>query len=660
MAVIQTLKDPIKTYATETQLLATSPADGFMGYAQDTDAFWFRRNGAWETMPNNTGGNVETHQNGTLAFPIDYSSGTDPVVGTIFTSQAEIDAYLLAHGQTHFKHIMACFDCLPDHVYSYVYFNLQSGVHRPRNPEPTGYPWAFARIPGRRYPNIHYGSYISINLPDNSNINYWEVLVGPLVPTGWVTNGTPAGYEYYMDFAGTPFTAGALKGYTIRIDYPGNPQYSTVRDNTASRLYLNAATVSPLGLNVHVVSPACILRNSYNDTTAALNKPLFYVNDERGPFPGASFYFGLDAIRLDQFALNQPILQGVGSVFYDWYRVLIDQARLKNQGIAQQSNLYNVQHGAIAQFWKSSVRGCKLATVPTNATGLGTISGEGICQSGRTFYFPNAYFGGCGTGLTIRSLDLYLSATCFDFFGATSLNLYNCGITSFNNVVKTLFKLVSGTCVYMAESCSMLNRNTGQSSFEGAFENCSLILQLGSNNLLPLLSNVVAGSVVTNCVNGIILDTGYNNRIIIGLNWNVDGTGNPGIFIPSLNGRLQYADLAKQRFAATQPSGTLAGAVIVQQVSDMTVVTTNDGSVQYTAAGTLLQYKGPADLAYGVAVNVGAGGIFILRSGTDTNKWIQVFVSAPLLPVLSTASLFKITERPYQDARGHFITKLST
>lgn len=42
--------DEIKIYATEAALLAATHVDGVIGYAEDTDNYWFRRAGAWTTQ----------------------------------------------------------------------------------------------------------------------------------------------------------------------------------------------------------------------------------------------------------------------------------------------------------------------------------------------------------------------------------------------------------------------------------------------------------------------------------------------------------------------------------------------------------------------------------------------------------------------------------
>lgn len=42
--------DETKVYATEVALLAAAPGDGTLGYAENTDNFWFRRNSAWTTQ----------------------------------------------------------------------------------------------------------------------------------------------------------------------------------------------------------------------------------------------------------------------------------------------------------------------------------------------------------------------------------------------------------------------------------------------------------------------------------------------------------------------------------------------------------------------------------------------------------------------------------
>lgn len=74
---------------------------------------------------------------------------------------------------------------------------------------------------------------------------------------------------------------------------------------------------------------------------------------------------------------------------------------------------------------------------------------------------------------------------------------------------------------------------------------------------------------------------------------------------------------------------TLVTGVTVNYAANGTTV--GNGTLTYTAAGTLLSWKAQADTAPGASVNVGAGGNFTLQS-TAANMSVNVTVAASALP----------------------------
>ncbi len=67
------------------------------------------------------------------------------------------------------------------------------------------------------------------------------------------------------------------------------------------------------------------------------------------------------------------------------------------------------------------------------------------------------------------------------------------------------------------------------------------------------------------------------------------------------------------------------------------------GTLAYTASGTTLTWKAPGSSTAGAAVNVGAGGNFLLSDGVDTTKKIRVVVTAGSLPGSNTSVTPSIT-----------------
>jgi hypothetical protein len=107
----------------------------------------------------------------------------------------------------------------------------------------------------------------------------------------------------------------------------------------------------------------------------------------------------------------------------------------------------------------------------------------------------------------------------------------------------------------------------------------------------------------------------------------------------NLNGLyLSYNDLDNTRYATVQPNGNLMNYAKVLQVERAT--TAGTGTLTYTNSGTTLAYTAPGD-SVGSAVNVGAGGYFILKS--NNNKWIQIWVN-PTLPSGNTSDTFTVAQ----------------
>ena len=216
-------------------IVSGSPKGTF--YLQNTGNVLWKKDtasaGSWEVVGGASSGQTVSETD--MTFPIDYATGTDPVAGTIFKTQAEITAYLSAHSITNFQTIMGCWDTLPDHVVNYITFNLADGIHRPRNPEPASSlaAFCFGPYPGHAGPVWHSNSYCLVTAKALVRANM-EVIAADQTATGSSLSGP---YEYYIDCAGASYTPGALKGYYCSPS--NNSSYFVIRDNTATRLYFD-------------------------------------------------------------------------------------------------------------------------------------------------------------------------------------------------------------------------------------------------------------------------------------------------------------------------------------------------------------------------------------------------------------------------------------
>lgn len=100
------------------------------------------------------------------------------------------------------------------------------------------------------------------------------------------------------------------------------------------------------------------------------------------------------------------------------------------------------------------------------------------------------------------------------------------------------------------------------------------------------------------------------------LDWQSPGSLGPGRAIDvSLGGTF---DLAGR--SITQPVN-ITGVDIQSVTSD---ATNGNGTLTYTAAGTLLAWRAPGAGAPGAAVNVGAGGVFVLAGGDGSTMSVDV------------------------------------
>jgi hypothetical protein len=639
----------VTQYATEIALLAAAPAAGTIGYAQDSGRYWFRGPTAWAPKAN------LTVQIGALAFPIDYATGTDPVAGTVFCRQADIDAYLLTKGITYFKTIIGCFRCLPDIVTTYCYFYLQPGVHRPlpiTDQYQFGSAFPFfpvnnALIGATRYPLIFQESArLIISPPSFLDASAWETISAAQACTGASNSGSP-GQESYLDFAGATFTPGALKGYFVRIP-TATPQYITIRDNTATRIALNSNySGTPTGLNISVVSPATIIRNSFDDIAVAYaNATMFSFSSEGWADPGIVTRVVFDSIRIDQYAANTSApgtfaLQGPLRISLS--RTLFDHARLRNSGLVNSAGTIlftqgNTDRQTNLSLTQCSLRGNRLATVPASGSVVFKIalSPQKMAFDVGSIQLAQSYLGGCsGSGAPIDVANCYITAfsTMFDDFNGPFCTFGYCWVSFSTQTPRNFFR-GGVTCV------SILGRLAFNAVFESITGSLLTVTSADgstSDIFLGYSANGPGGGANT----GRHLNFSNNARITIGPNWAATASNLPEIANSAGNG-FSLADLRAKWEVYTQIQATLAPAVTVLAISDA-VSTAVDKTcyLRYTNATKLLQFRHFSDASYGANVDVTAGGVFMLKSLT-ASYWCVIAVNAASLPGADATETFRV------------------
>jgi len=338
-------------------IVANAPKGTF--YLRETDyALWKKTSpspGTWSVVATSSGGTTFTETD--ITIPIDYASALVVGAGVIFKNQTEVNAYLVAQGATAFKYVQDVWEHLPEYLMHNIYFSCAPGVHRPRNPETAPAPW-FLGV---------YGTFPRFILPDKkigivSSVAYnyaqWEVIAASQPVTAF----SNASYNPYADVSGAPYTPGALKGYFAWFN--SDSRVRIIRDNTASRLSL-VENISGTPTTVTIVSPSVIFRNSYNDITAAMNTSMIVARNEYHDLQISNFV--LDGLRLDQFAAYQRAVEARGTLQCDWTYLLVDLARLRNQGINVTAHGLYVLNGNFNGFaYDLSFRGRGIATIPAS------------------------------------------------------------------------------------------------------------------------------------------------------------------------------------------------------------------------------------------------------------------------------------------------------
>jgi len=202
-----------------------------------------------------------------IICPVDYNNPTavDPDPGTSFVTQAELDAWLVAHGATAIKHVAAAWRSFNLVGTRLVTLSLAAGVHRPMNPDPLGgnAAWSFdQKTPlSTRIPSSSLRGMRIIGAPPSQWLPVVATPGAPLIVTS-VDSGSVS-EDPTVGVSGTPFLGLDIKGWYAVFN---TGQTTVIHDHTASALRV-CANVSPTPTSVWVGRPSTILRNSIDDAT---------------------------------------------------------------------------------------------------------------------------------------------------------------------------------------------------------------------------------------------------------------------------------------------------------------------------------------------------------------------------------------------------------
>jgi len=642
---LETPISPIIIENTEAALLAKSPQDGVLGYARDTFKYFGRADGDWEDFGG--GGGITVPQDITsvaLSFDIDYNDPTavDPGPDDIFETQQQINDFLAAAGTTKFKHIMAVWDALPTFLNHTIDFNLAYGIHRPRNPEPAPAAWFFGA----------YNNKVKLFGPRFFLRMGEESLTPPNGPTAWptvvanqtiATDNRGAAGDPNVVVSGTPYTAGALKGY---FAWWGATFAALIHDNTNNtvRILRNpGGTIIPGTTQLRIVKPGIILRNSYNDISQA--KGVAVQNDV------IHSQFGMNSFNymIEPFGATGYLSRGRN----DTFGVLVDDAGVKNQFSVDSSAIgFDIREDVFptfnSQFWECGHRGTRLATVPGNGGQSMQMTGRGELAHA----FPSGYYGGgSGVPMTFRETRVRFFQNVVAELNSTNSNpgiLVEGNSTNTSNNGRPVWKQIGassnkypevrGAFVGIDFIRAMALGWSGNFVFNGIFGSGQAAIVIRDDCDLDLSGCTLLNGAITNVGRGIDI-IGPNSTVKLSAGTVVSGSAGE----TRIDGISKtYAQIAAMRRPSTQPGGLLDGRIIVEDVEQGTTVGT--ATLTYTTGTTTITYTAPGDTA-GPAINIGFSGIFLLKS--NNGKWIRIFVGT--LPTGSEAQTFSLARGIYRN-----------
>lgn len=586
---------------------------------------------------------ADTYTTESLHFPIDPASSLVVPEGTIFTNQTEIDDFLTANAATHFKYVMDCFDALPHDVYHTVFFELEPGIHRPRNPEPAAErgAWCFADYPGQpRHHEFHRGSDFYGGFLSLTSISYDEAYwtdVHASVPAVGINN-SPS-YDRYIDVAPGTYTPGELRGLYARIDsYPFYPLL--IKENTDSRIHIAQYPGGGIPTTVKIQKQGIIFRNSYDDVSAAVDNPLIFAQAK--PELEWSKTLVLDSILFEQYAQNQVVIETEGRIYYDMYASGCDQARMLDDGIDSRGTFINVRRGvAHGQFWRCFWRGQKDSIIaPTNNSQKPfDFSGDQMPQ-GR-WVFADSVVRGCSNPCPIEDMTMLLNNSYWANWSVPPMQFSRCRLSASS---EAQFVDCTSRCVEFARDCSLLG------SCHFYFDNCgpstsAHLFYFGDNNNIDFGGSRVIAGPNPNAGRTLYLASSEGNRIVLNDQF-ADGALSTAGDIYSPRGENSFSDFGDEREPAQQPNGAMAGIVRVLQMSGGMALNTYKNLV-FTTTGNLLSYDG------GTGVDISGLGVFMLVG--PSGDWLVVAVAA--VPGSNQTFQVKAQYRETKDYRGNILAR---
>ena len=326
-----------------------------------------------------------------LTIPVDYASAAVIPAGTVLDSQHAVDSLLATLGAASFKYLQDVLDALPSLLIHNVTINLASGAHRPRAAD-SGADGAWAlqqRIQMRPYSETN--ARITIQGAASS---LWTAIVAAQTVTAQQTGSN----DPYVDFAGTPFVAGAHKGHFAVLS---TGQVAVIHDNTTSRLYLIAGISPALSIGVSTVTvarPSTILRNSLDDATSFNGSG---VNPCFHNYSAAQVY--LNDVQIDQFGAYAAVLNNdtIGGSLSTLTRVLVDAAHVRDAlGFTYAGTARPFQNnGGGLTVEACSVRTTEQAAVPATNGSQGLFAAS-ITRQGPSTTARRSYLRGGGASAT--------------------------------------------------------------------------------------------------------------------------------------------------------------------------------------------------------------------------------------------------------------------
>ncbi len=429
-----------------------------------------------------------------LTYAVDYNDGTALEIpeGTVFTLQAQIDAFLSNGGATAFKYLTECWNATPTIVAHPVNANVAGGVHRPRSTESAA-AWPLV---GKVFTNNAYfsingtGGYTPISAP----------LTGLSVTAEQAASGDP-----YVDFAGTPFLGLDLRGLMIE---GSNGQINVIHDHTDSRLRLTDNIFPSLsGGTVDVVRPATVLRNSLNDTSAAYSFRTIEVSGNVGI--NQVYLYDTWVQRLGVGG-NAPGIDVFNGCEIWCYRVLFDLVEEQALfGVAPAGRAYRFLAGSY-----TSLLNCGMRSSGSSATGA-------FIQSDFTFIGRSAFHSGA-RGLQVFDSVLNIRETAFTNFSTAGIELTRSEMFSQSPGSQGVYMTLSGCGVGLDFIDRATLRDVPQANY--FFDTCGIGVRLGTECSV----NIASGALEFqdnggNTDVGIDLN-GVRSTLILGADTDVTGT----------------------------------------------------------------------------------------------------------------------------------------